>query len=65
MAETHAALLTKEGRKVILHREVISSSRVEGISCAKSVLGKLTVSKKSGKAVVAKKCLVKKGAHKD
>jgi len=64
LAQTHAVLKTKAGREVILFREVISSSKVEGISCAERVLNERYEVEKSAGMRTLKKRLVKKALHK-
>jgi len=59
LVQTHPKLRSEQGRQAILFREVISSSRIEGITCAKKVLRNMFP---SGASV--KKPLIKKSTHK-
>ena len=64
LADTHPGLRTKEMRQDILRREVVSSSKVEGISCAGRVLSKCHLSETLARVRSVTKSRVQKSAHK-
>lgn len=64
LADTHPGLRSKEMRQDILCREVVSSSKVEGISCAGRVLSKCHRSETSAGVRAVPMSRVQKSVHK-